>query len=312
MDRPPVSSPVVMIIFNRPDTTARVFAEVERARPSKLLVIADGPRSDRPEEAEKCSATRKIVEQVDWPCEVLTNFADYNMGCRQRVSSGLDWAFTIVEEAIILEDDCVPNATFFGYCAELLERYRNDTRIMMISGQNLQFGRQRGPYSYFFSRYCHIWGWATWRRAWRHYDINMKLWPQICEEGWLGLLLERKADVLHWRTTFEQMYRNPIDTWDVQWMFTCLIQRGLCVVPNVNMISNIGFGPAATHTTNAGSFLDSLHTQPMKFPLAHPPFVVRHRAADDYLEHTVYHLSPTHKIRRAIAKLARKIGNARR
>ena len=152
------STPVAFIIFNRPDTTKRVFAEIAKARPPKLLVIADGPRADHPADVEKCAAVRAIIDGVDWDCEVLKNYSDVNLGCKRRVSSGLDWVFDTVEEAIILEDDCLPHPTFFRFCEEMLEKYRDDKRIAMISGDNLQFGRKRTGYSYYFSRYPHIWG----------------------------------------------------------------------------------------------------------------------------------------------------------
>lgn len=307
-----LDTPIALIIFNRPDTTARVLSRIAEVKPRTLLVIADGPRQGRLDDEDRCMAARNLLKDIDWPCEILTHFADMNLGCKWRVSSGLDWVFQNVEEAIVLEDDCVPDTSFFPYCEQLLERYRSDNRIMTISGQNLQFGRQRGQYSYYFSRYCHIWGWATWRRAWHHYDVNMELWPRFRTEGWLQLLLDRNADARRWSESFERMYRNQVDTWDIQWLFACMIQRGLCVVPNVNMISNIGFGPSATHTTNAGGFLDSLGTQPVKFPLEHPPFVVRHRAADDFLENAVYHQSPVYKVRRMFAKLARGLGDMRK
>nr|MBA3765731.1 glycosyltransferase family 2 protein [Acidobacteriota bacterium] len=173
--------PVALIIFNRADTTARVLAEIAKARPSKLLVIADGPRADHPDDAEKCLAARAAIDRVNWDCEVLTNYSEVNLGCGARPSSGLDWVFENVAEAIILEDDCLPHPTFFPFCAELLERHRDDERVMMISGDNFQFGRKRTQYSYYFSRYTHTWGWATWRRAWRYFDREIKLWPALRE-----------------------------------------------------------------------------------------------------------------------------------
>lgn len=177
-----LQTPVVFFIFDRPDTTARVFAEIARGKPPKLLLVADGPRPDHPGEAEKCAAARAVVEQVDWPCEALTDYAETNLGCRRRVSSGLDWVFATVEEAIILEDNCLPHPTFFRFCEELLERYRDDERVMRISGGNHKFGRKIGTDSYYFTRYAHVWGWASWRRAWRYYDVNMKSWMSATDK----------------------------------------------------------------------------------------------------------------------------------
>ncbi|OUC08639.1 hemolytic protein HlpA-like protein, partial [Litorilinea aerophila] len=170
-----MQTPVIFLIFNRPDTTAQVFAEIAKARPRRLLVVADGPRPHRPDDVEKCSATRAVIERVDWPCEVSCDFAEENLGGRRRISSGLTWAFSQVEAAIVLEDDCLPHPTFFPFCEELLNRYCHDERIMAITGDNFQFGRSRTKYSYYFSRYFHSWGWATWRRAWQHYDDTLHM-----------------------------------------------------------------------------------------------------------------------------------------
>ena len=276
-------TPVVFLIFNRPDTTARVFETIRDARPPKLLVVADGSRPDRPGEADKCLATRKIIDRIDWPCEVLTNYADVNLGCKKRVSSGLDWVFKTVPEAIILEDDCVPDPTFFRFCEELLERYRDDERVMMISGDNVQFGRSRTSYSYYFSRYAHIWGWASWRRAWNQYDVTMRLWPEIRDGKWLQDILHDAAIEQYWDRIFEKVYKGEIDTWDYQWIFTCMTNSGLIAMPNVNLISNIGYGAGATHTTSQ-SIYAGMRTQPLSMPLSHPPFVIRDALADALME----------------------------
>jgi hypothetical protein len=273
---------VAFLIFNRPETTARVFAEIARARPPRLLVVADGPRAGRPGEAELCRATRAVVERVDWDCEVLTNFAETNLGCQARVSSGLNWVFEQVEEAVILEDDCLPHPSFFPFCDELLERYRDDERVMAVSGDNFQFGRARTPHSYYFSRYPHIWGWASWRRAWRHYDIEMKAWPALRETDWLRSLTSNREEARYWRKIFDLVWSGEKSTWDYQWVFTCWARGGLTALPEVNLISNIGWGAAATHTSAGVSPLGDIPTAEMKFPLRHPERVERNDAADRY------------------------------
>ena len=277
-----LTTPVALIIFNRPDTAARVFNEIAKAKPPKLLVVADGPRHHRVGEAERCRQTRAIIEQVDWPCEVLTNFADTNMGCKMRVSSGIDWIFEMVEEAIILEDDCLPEPTFFRFCQEMLSRYRHDERVSMVSGGNLQFGRQRGSASYYFSRYTHIWGWASWRRAWKHYDRDLTLWPKYRDEGWLETTFSSKGEQAYWRNSFEAVHNGSLDTWDCSWTFTCLLKGMLQVAPNVNLISNIGFGPEATHTQVVGIHAN-MATEPMIFPLIHPDAVLQDRNGDQFI-----------------------------
>ncbi|MGB4012253.1 MAG: glycosyltransferase family 2 protein [Zwartia sp.] len=277
-----LTTPVALLIFNRPDTTERVFREIAKAKPPKLLVVADGPRANRAGEYEKCQQTRAIIQKVDWDCEVITNFSENNMGCKLRVASGIDWIFEQVEEAIILEDDCLPEPSFFQFCEEMLERYRNNDRVSMISGGNLQFGRQRGLGSYYFSRYTHIWGWASWRRAWQHYDRDIKQWPQFRDEGWIESLFPNKGEQEYWRNSFEMVYNGSLDTWDCSWTFTALLKGMLQIVPNVNLISNIGFGPEATHTHEVGIHAN-MPTQPIAFPLVHPNFVLQDPEGDRFI-----------------------------
>lgn len=287
MSQDQLATPVAFFIFNRPDTTEQVFAAIARARPRKLLVVADGARPDRPGEAEKCAATRAIIGRVDWDCEVLTNYSEVNLGCKRRLASGLDWVFSLAEEAIILEDDCLPDPTFFAYCEALLERYRTDDRITHISGDNFQAGPSRTPYGYYFSRYSHVWGWASWRRAWRHYDVEMALWPEIRDGGWLGDMLGDPKVVAHWTRLFETAHGGRIDTWDYQWMFACWVQGGLAILPRANLISNIGFLPGATHTVH-DSRLANLPVHAAQEPLCHPPYVIRDAEADRYTEQQIF------------------------
>ena len=275
-------TPVALLIFNRPDTTERVFNAIAQARPSKLLVVADGPRDSRPGEAARCEQTRAIIKRVDWDCEVITNFADSNMGCKLRVSSGIDWIFEQVEEAIILEDDCLPDPSFFRFCDEMLERYRDNERVGMVSGGNLQFGRHRGTGSYYFSKYTHIWGWASWRRAWKHYDRDIAHWPEFKAQGLLEQMFATPGEQTYWQNSFQWVYEGSLDTWDVSWTFTALTHGLLQVIPNVNLISNIGFGADATHTHVVGVHAN-LPTQAIEFPLQHPTFVLPNLEADRYI-----------------------------
>lgn len=301
-------TPVAFIIFNRPDTTARVFAEIAKAKPPKLLVVGDGPRSTRPGEADRVAATRAIINKVDWPCEVLTNFSDVNLGCRKRVSSGIDWVFEQVEEAIFLEDDCLPDPSFFHFCEEMLARYRHDQRIGMISGDNFQFGRRYGDDSYYFSKYVHIWGWATWRDRWRgSYDVNMARWPIVRDNGRLQDLVVDGDEADYWAAIFERVYQGAIDTWDYQWVFANWVEGRLSVLPSVNLISNIGFGVDATHTTSV-SPLANLPTEAMQFPLVHPGLRVRNGSADGFSDRVCFRLPLWKRIYgRVVSKLNRMV-----
>jgi len=268
-----MTPPVVFIVFNRPDPAKRVFEAIRAAKPRKLLVVADGPRAGRPGEAEMCAATRAIVDTVDWDCEVSRDFSDTNLGCKNRVASGIGWAFTQVDRAIILEDDCVPSPSFFRFCEEMLDRYSDDERVMMISGDNRLWGARDPGYSYYFSRYPNIWGWATWKRAWAAYDLSMRDWPRIRAENRFDAYFARAAERYYWKSMFNYVYRGHLDTWDYQWVFSVFKESGLCVVPSRNLVRNIGFEGSATHT-KTGSIFASLAAEELDFPLRHPPSVL--------------------------------------
>ena len=279
---------VAFLIFNRPDKAAPVFRAIAKARPPKLLIIADGPRPDSPGDAEKCRLTRAVVEEVDWDCDVSTNYSETNLGMNGRTVSGLNWVFESVDEAIILEDDCLPDPSFFRFCDELLDKYRHDERVMMISGDNYMRGRRVTPYSYFFSHYTGTWGWATWRRAWQYLDINMDFWPTLREGALLEQMLGSKTYAAFWRHALDRVASGQISSWDLNWLFTCWAHHGLSVVPSANLISNIGFGPKATNLVKVNPRTANLPTTEMIFPLQHPPFMTRNREADDFLSRNVY------------------------
>jgi hypothetical protein len=289
-------TPVAFLVFNRPDCTERVFAEIARARPPKLLVVADGPRADKAGEAEKCIATRAIIDRVDWKCDVLRNYSDTNLGCGRRPSSGLRWVFEQVEEAIILEDDCLPHPTFFHFCEELLDKYRHDERVMHISGNNYFFRENKIPFSYFFSCYCLSWGWATWRRAFQHYDAEIKLWPVLRNTSWLMDVLGDPRAVEHWKKLYDLSHASidNVNTWDFQWLFAAWAHRGLSILPSTNVVSNIGFREDATHTRGATNKLANLPRSEMIFPLKHPPCMVRDKTADQIIfERTIMRREPS-------------------
>ncbi len=300
-----MTPPVVFLIFNRPAVTARVFEAIRQARPRQLLVVADGPRTDRPGEAELCAATRRIAETVDWPCELLTDYSERNLGCGRRISSGIAWAFGQVEDAVFLEDDCLPDPSFFPFCAEMLARYRDDDRVMLVSGDNFHGGRRRGEADYFFSRYHHIWGWASWRRAWRHYDFAMAGWPALRKAGWLENLVADRVMQDYWRECFDSVAEGRLDTWDYQWLFSAWTKGGLAITPQVNLISNIGFGADATHTTRVDRRLLPPLGQ-LAFPLRHPSSVAIHAEADRYEERQIF-LRWQSRAKRRLRRLARRL-----
>lgn len=282
-----LNTAVALIIFNRPDTTEKAFAAIAVVKPPKLLVIADGPRPDRPGEAEKCAVARAIIDLVDWDCEVLKNYSDVNLGCRWRVSSGLDWVFEQVEEAIIVEDDCLPHPTFFRFCEELLEYYRDDERIMVISGNNFQLGRLQNKDSYYFSRYPHCWGWSTWKRSWKYHEVEMKFWPTIRDAKILQYIFQNSHQEKYWQKIFQYTYDEKLSSWNASWTFSCWMQNSLTILPSVNLVSNIGFSEQATHTRGK-SRLANLPVQAMEFPLKHPTFMIRNAQADNFTERIIF------------------------
>lgn len=264
----PLSTPVAFFIFNRPDTTARVFERIREARPARLLVVADGPRADRPGEAERCAETRAVSERVDWDCEVLRDYAPRNMGCKARVASGISWVFEQVPEAIILEDDCLPDPSFFRFCSELLERYREDPRVMAVNGNSFLPAPALEDNAYAFSRFTRIWGWASWRRAWRLYDLEMRGWDDFVRSGaperiFPEAVRERMLE------EFDGARNGRINTWDYQWLFCVLNNNGLCVRPPVNLARNLGYGAEGTHTTGRHP-LGSYPAGAVRFPLHAP------------------------------------------
>ena len=274
-----LNTAVAFIIFNRPAVTERVFAEIAKAKPPKLLVIADGPRANRPGDAELCAATRAIIDRVDWNCDVRTNYSVVNLGCRYRVSSGLDWVFETVEEAIILEDDCLPHPAFFRFCEELLTKYRHDTRVAMIRGDNFP-GTSLKDFDYRFSIYPGIWGWASWRRVWKKYDVDMKQWPGERNEAWLRDWLGSASVARVWERFFEKTFAGEIDTWDFQFIFAIWCQFQLSIIPRANLISNIGAGPDSTHVMDARNPRLNRKLEDLAFPLWHPVNVVRYGSHD--------------------------------
>jgi hypothetical protein len=274
------TAPVALFLFNRPELTAQVYGRIRAARPQRLLVVADGPRAGCPGEGRRCEEAREIVTSPDWPCEVQVNFASQNLGCRRRVSSGLDWVFQQCSEAIILEDDCVPCASFFDFCSAMLRRYRDDNRIVHISGGNFQDGRRRGSASYYISRYPYTWGWASWRRAWQAYDVNISAWPAAYRERWLESIFDDPQEAQYWEAIFDRLYRGQIDTWDYQWMFACWRQGGLSIVPNENLVTNVGVGPDATHF-QAGHSTIGIATRELD-ELEQPAVLAPDRQADRY------------------------------
>jgi hypothetical protein len=255
-----LQTPVLFLVFNRPEAGALVFEQIRQQQPTRLFVAADGPRPDKFGEAALCMATREyILGHIDWPCEVKTLFRVSNLGCGKAVSTAIDWFFEQVEEGIILEDDCIPDPTFFSFCAELLIRYRENDRVMHIGGANFQLGIQRSNASYYFSRHIHVWGWATWRRAWKQYDFSLRSYYHLMK----GKHKQRIPEYLL------AIYNRQVDTWDIQWAIVVWFNNGCGITPNVNLTHNVGFGKEATHTRHLPGWFKKMNYGCIS-PVIHP------------------------------------------
>ncbi len=272
-------TPILFIVFNRPDVTKRVFDAIRMVKPTKLYIAADGPRSNKVGDAKLCEETRKIIENVDWPCEVKLLFQEKNLGGKKGPIVALDWFFENEEEGIILEHDCLPSEDFFIFCRELLEKYRNTDKVKMISGDNFQFGKKYGDASYYFSNFPHIWGWATWRRVWREYDGNIKTYPDFKKNNKIAQIFKKRRVQKYWLNLFDKLYDNKLDVWDGQVAYTIYDHQGVAVLPNVNLVSNIGFSEEATHTKDPNDILSNIPTEKIG-TIIHPESIVVNSEAD--------------------------------
>ncbi|MCA9652383.1 MAG: glycosyltransferase family 2 protein [Myxococcales bacterium] len=288
------STPIVLLAFNRPDATRKVLEIVLAQRPRTLYVVADGPRPEVPSDVETCRATRALFDDLPAEVELHRLYSEGNMGVRRRVASGLDEVLEREEQAVILEDDCLAHASFFGYCEALLERFRDDERVASITGSNTQGNRinaEARSYSYHFSAVGMPWGWATWRRAWRAYDARLELWPAFRRSGWLRDRLGHVAGG-QWERVLDNAHE--VDSWWVRWCMSCWCQGRLAIVPRVNLITNLAGKIQEGETTEAAiaARFGNLPTHPLESPLMHPPFVVRDPVAERRVLETMLPWSP--------------------
>jgi len=301
-----LNTPVALFIFNRPSLTRLCLQAIAAVRPKMLLIIGDAARSE--DEELLVSQTRDLIKQLTWECDISVNFATNNMGCKLRVSTGLDWVFSQVEEAIILEDDCIADASFFHFCEIMLERYRYDKSVMHIGGVNFQFGKLVGDGGYYFSKYAHIWGWATFRRAWKWYDVEMSSWPNSGVKV-LESVIRNDKELIYWKERLNGAFEGVIDTWDYQWQYAIWSKGGKCVVPQQNLVKNIGFGNGATHTVQPNPLFESMKAVALA-TTEHPENSKISELADERVFSTIFmpnfsgnNLSLLHRIVRKMKKI---------
>lgn len=271
-------STIIYIFFNRPDKVKQSFQVIKKQQPKELFLVSDGARKDELEEHQKVLECRKYIEsQIDWDCQVFKKYRDENAGCAINVSEGITWAFDHVDRAIILEDDCLVDESFFPYCNELLEKYQDEPRVFNISACNFLRGKSFSKNSYYFSRYMHCWGWATWADRWKNYQHEVsRLEFDKLQCGFDTLPREKQVE---WKSIFTKVFSGEIDTWDYRWVYHCWLNNGLTILPNTNLMTNIGFDEDATHTTGLA---DLPKRESLKFPLIHPKKIKHNRKEDHF------------------------------
>ena len=275
--------PILFLVFSRPDTTIKVFERIRDIKPAKLYVAADAARDGRPDEAERCAETRAIIDKIDWPCELKTLYREKNLGCKMAVSSAISWFFEQEEYGVILEDDCLPDLSFFPFCEELLIKYKDDDRIGHIGGNSFFPELVPKNLSYDFCSFVHIWGWASWRRVWKNYDVKFSYWTKYKnDKNKRNSLFKSIREKIYFCSSITDAIEgsNGINTWDTQYLFTIRSQHQLCIYPSVNLVSNIGIGSVnGTHTTKKNEKVN-IKSKPISFPLSHPSYIISNRDID--------------------------------
>lgn len=286
-----LNTPILYIVFNRPDLVKKSLAKIKEASPKKLYIAADGPRASQSTDSENCFEVRRLVkEMVDWDCTVKYLFRENNLGCGMAVSSAISWFFENELEGIILEDDCIPDLSFFKFCEELLERYRDSIDIFQIAGSNWQQGIKRGHAHYYFSNISSVWGWATWKSRWDlyNYEIDVKGVKYKKVEQNLKQISSSNSEVNYHMNCFKRTANGEIDTWDYQWRYLVLLNKGKSIVPNYNLVTNIGFGEDGTHTFDVNHWRSKLKSKSLRFPLKHPKEIKISKKADAFLAKKIW------------------------
>ncbi|HTM93137.1 MAG TPA: hypothetical protein VL095_12000 [Flavisolibacter sp.] len=295
--------PILLITFNRPDTTRSVFQKIRELQPKRLYLFSDAPRHGNNEDQKNVEATRKILQKIDWDCEVFSSFQEANLGCGIGVSSAINWVFEKEERALILEDDCLPDPSFFSFCEQMLEKYKDDTRIMHIAGTRWNEEFKLSGESYFFSKISHIWGWATWKRAWEKYDFQMKEWELYKTRQLTYQIFREKSIAQFWDGSFEYVFnQSKKHTWDYQWQFSLFANNALSIVPDVNLISNIGTDGVHASASDSSNLFRKTFSWKNK---QKPPFVVPYHEYDEY--HMMQHFKIDYWLKKKIKNSIKKL-----
>ena len=280
----PIEVPVLVIIFNRPELTKKLIARLKLYKIKNLYVFADGPREDHSGDLKKCYAVREIIKnEIDWKCDLTLNFKEENLGCGYGPAEAITWFFNNVPYGIILEDDIKPSYSFFPYCQELLERYKEEKKVMHITGLNWQNGRRRGKADYYFSRYPGTWGWATWANKWKLFDHNVSGLQNYIKENRIKFITGSRSEQKYHLESFKRVQKEPDHIWDYAWIYSVFKNRGYCIWPNKSLVRNVGFGPNSTHTTSLNDERATHKIMELEFPLKHPNNIKYNDVADRHM-----------------------------
>jgi hypothetical protein len=302
-------APVTLILFNRSDTLRLVINALRLVQPKVIFAIADGPREGNIDDIESCIKAREVLNEIDWDCNISKRFLDCNLGVGRNPAEGIDWVFDRIGETIILEDDCIPNPDFFKFCDKLLDRYRNNPRVMMISGNNHTLGQYTIDNSYAFTYHTQTHGWATWKDSWQHYDYRVQKWPKFRSYQWLYNITGSIISSIFWMKIFDKAYAKESPYWDFQWTLCCWINSGVNIVPAVNLVSNAGYGAHATNTKDKSNPFSNLKTESMSFPLVHAETININYKLGRTLNKTVYGFTFVSTAKRLVVRILSLYGN---
>lgn len=281
-----VQTPLILFVYNRENTTRQLLDALSHVKASKIYVFADGPKKEIFQDYDQCAKVRALIDQFSKRSSIKKFYSDINRGCEKQIPSGISEVLSHEKRCIVLEDDCIPESSFFRYCDELLDYYENDTRIMTISGTNIQV-KKRTSDSYYFSKFTHSWGWATWKRAWQHYDHNMNKWQELKTTNWLREHFTRELSIKIWTNIFDRVVAEQMNAWDYRWLYSMWLKRGYTIIPSVNLVKHIGFGSESTHFRNTTQ-KNEMKTRQIEFPLRHPKVVSCHALADEFTQRIIH------------------------
>ena len=284
-----MDTPILITAWRRLDKLEKLLEAIKANKPKKIYISCDGPRKNNPTDKYLIKKVKNTIDElINWDCDIYKLYNDENLGCRGAMLQGINWFFDNESEGIILEDDCIPNEEFIPYCSKLLKKYKKNHKVWNISGTNLQDGIIRGDGSYYLSKYFIGWGWATWRDRWLNFDSYLTSWEKAREVLLLKSIFTNNLEIKYWTNIFNRFYEEGIpDTWDIEWAYTCLVNEGNTIIPNVNLVKNIGFDKEATHTKFT---IDQHSNNKFIFPIIHPTFLINDKNADKYTFYNHYQM----------------------